>query len=49
MSACGVGDLLARQVTGSQLPAYSPAFDPARYQDVEYTKKLEQWSENGQL
>ncbi len=49
MSACGAGDLLAAHVTGSHLPAYAPAFALSRYQDSEYTKQLESWSENGQL
>jgi hypothetical protein len=49
MSACGVGELLARHVTGDPLPVYAPAFDLARYQDIEYTKELENWSESGQL
>ena len=49
MSACGVGDLLAAHVTGSQLPTYAPAFDLARYDDPEYQKKLESWGDSGQL
>lgn len=49
MSACGVGELLAAHVTHSQLPAYSSAFSPARYDDPEYQKKLENWGESGQL
>lgn len=49
MSACGVGDLVARHVTGDPLPSYTPAFDPARYEDPEYLKKLAEWGESGQL
>src|SRR5215212_3263748 len=49
MSACGVGDLLAAHVTGAQLPAYASAFDLARYADPEYQKKLNEWSDSGQL
>lgn len=49
MSACGVGDLIARHVTGGPLPPCAAAFDPARYDDPEYQKKLEGWGESGQL
>jgi glycine/D-amino acid oxidase-like deaminating enzyme len=49
MSACGAGDLLAAQVTGTALPSYAAAFALSRYEDSEYTKQLEHWSESGQL
>jgi len=49
MSACGVGDLLAAHVTGTQLPLYASAFDPARYENPEYQKKLQNWGNSGQL
>lgn len=49
MSACGAGELLAAHVTGKDLPVYTPAFSLSRYEDVEYTKQLENWSESGQL
>jgi glycine/D-amino acid oxidase-like deaminating enzyme len=49
MSACGVGDLLAAHVAGTNLPAYAPAFALARYEDAEYVKGLESWGESGQL
>ena len=49
MSACGVGDLLAAHMTGSELPSYAEAFALSRYEDAEYTKNLENWGENGQL
>jgi glycine/D-amino acid oxidase-like deaminating enzyme len=49
MSACGVGELLAAHVTGRELPSYAPAFVLSRYEDSEYTKQLEIWSESGQL
>lgn len=49
MSACGVGELLVAHVTGATLPSYAPAFSPSRYEDNEYMKYLEQWSEDGQL
>ncbi len=49
MSACGVGDLLTAHITGSDLPNYAPAFALSRYDDPEYKKKLENWSDSGQL
>jgi len=49
MSACGVGELLAAQVVGSELPSYASAFALSRYTDPEYLKRLESWGENGQL
>ena len=49
MSACGVGDLLARHVIGRELPSYASAFALSRYENPEYMKKLENWGENGQL
>ena len=49
MSACGVGELLAAHVMGSELPSYAPAFVLSRYEDPEYIKWLETWKESGQL
>jgi glycine/D-amino acid oxidase-like deaminating enzyme len=49
MSACGVAELLAAHVTEAELPSYASAFALSRYEDVEYTKQLEGWSESGQL
>jgi glycine/D-amino acid oxidase-like deaminating enzyme len=49
MSACGVGELLTAHVTGAELPMYASAFELARYDDPEYHKKLENWSNSGQL
>jgi sarcosine oxidase, subunit beta len=49
MSACGVGELLAAQIMGAELPSFAPAFALSRYEDSEYTKQLESWSESGQL
>jgi len=49
MSASGVADLLTAHVTGAELPSYAPAFELSRYDDPEYTKRLEIWGENGQL
>jgi glycine/D-amino acid oxidase-like deaminating enzyme len=49
MSACGAGELLAAHVTRRELPSYAPAFLVSRYEDSEYTKQLEKWSDSGQL
>lgn len=49
MSACAAGELLAAHVAGISLPSYAPAFSPARYDDPEYQKKLENWGDSGQL
>lgn len=49
MSACAAGDLLAAHITGTELPAYAPAFSLARYDDPQYQKRLESWYESGQL
>ncbi|HKJ39160.1 MAG TPA: FAD-binding oxidoreductase [Anaerolineales bacterium] len=49
MSACGVGDLLARHITKSKLPDYSSAFELSRYDDPAYQEKLENWDNSGQL
>jgi glycine/D-amino acid oxidase-like deaminating enzyme len=49
MSACGVGELLATQVSGSALPSYASAFHLERYDDPQYQKILEEWGDSGQL
>ena len=49
MSACGVGELLAAHVTGTQLPSFAPDFALARYDNPEYRKTLESLGNSGQL
>lgn len=49
MSACAAGELLAAHIAGISLPSYASAFSPARYDDPEYQKKLENWGDSGQL
>ena len=49
MSACAAGELLAAHIAKMSLPSYASAFSPARYDDPEYQKKLENWGESGQL
>ena len=49
MAACSAGELLTAHLTGSELPNYAPAFRLERYEDPEYQKLLESWTETGQL
>jgi len=49
MAACSAGELLTAHLTGSELPNYAPAFRLERYEDPEYQKLLENWTETGQL
>jgi sarcosine oxidase, subunit beta len=49
MSACGAGDLLARHITGENLPAYASAFELSRYKSAEYMKLIQDWQDSGQL
>ncbi len=49
MSACGVGELLARHVSDAPLPSYASEMALSRYDDPEYQKKLENWGDSGQL
>ena len=49
MSACAVGELLAYHVKGTKLPEYAPAFAFERYENSDYLKRLENWSDDGQL
>lgn len=49
MAAAGLGELLAAQIVGSDLPAYAPAFDLRRYQDADYQAALASWGDSWQL
>ena len=49
MSACGAGELLAQHVTNTDLPDYSGAFLPSRYDDPLYRKEIKKWVVDGQL
>lgn len=49
MASCASGELLAKHVTGSDLPSYAPAFNPARYKDPDYRELVENWDASGQL
>lgn len=49
MASCGASDLLAKHITGAELPMYAPAFLLSRYQDPGYQEMLRQWGASGQL
>jgi hypothetical protein len=43
MASHASGELLARHVTGAQLPDYAKWFLPARYEDPAYAALVEEW------
>ena len=49
MASCGASDLLAKQIVGTELPSYAPAFLLSRYDDPQYQAMLQQWGASGQL
>jgi len=49
MAACASGELLARYMTGSALPAYAPDFSLERYQNPDYLAMLDGQQLSGQL
>jgi glycine/D-amino acid oxidase-like deaminating enzyme len=49
MASCAGGELIARHITGGELPDYAPAFQLSRYQDPGYAAMLETWGDDGQL
>ncbi len=49
MAAPALGELLAAQLTGGELPHYAPAFALQRYEDPAYQALLETWGASGQL
>jgi glycine/D-amino acid oxidase-like deaminating enzyme len=49
MASCAGGELIARHVTGGELPEYAPAFLVSRYQDPDYAALLGSWGDGGQL
>ena len=49
MGACAGGELLAAHVGGAPLPAYSAAFDPARFDDARYLDAFASDGADGQL
>ena len=49
MASCGASDLLARLMTGVELPEYAPAFLISRYDDPAYREMLSRWGASGQI
>ncbi|MGB7873963.1 MAG: FAD-dependent oxidoreductase [Anaerolineales bacterium] len=49
MSACAVGELLAKYVTNEELPAYASALQLSRYDDADYLKELDNLEDSGEL
>jgi glycine/D-amino acid oxidase-like deaminating enzyme len=49
MVAAGAGDLVARHLTGSDLPDYAGAFLLSRYEDPRYLEEMAGQAESGQL
>lgn len=49
MASCAAGELLAAHLTKSELPSYAPAFSLERYNDPQYQRLLETWTDTGQL
>jgi glycine/D-amino acid oxidase-like deaminating enzyme len=49
MVAAGAGDLLARHLTGDELPDYAESFLLSRYEDPEYTRSIDTGADTGQL
>lgn len=49
MAACAAGELAALHVTGTSLPAYADAFDPARYDDPAYAAQAAASTDTGQI
>lgn len=49
MASCAAAELVAKHISGAELPHYASAFAPARYDDPEYCKLIETWDASGQL
>jgi glycine/D-amino acid oxidase-like deaminating enzyme len=49
MAGCAAGEVLARQIIGKKTPAFANAFNLNRYENSEYKRLLENWSDTGQL
>jgi sarcosine oxidase, subunit beta len=49
MASCGASDLLAKHITGPELPGYAPAFLLSRYEDPGYQELLRQWGASSQI
>lgn len=49
MASCAAGELLAKHITGTELPSYAQALSIDRYLDPSYRHLLENWGTSGQL
>jgi glycine/D-amino acid oxidase-like deaminating enzyme len=49
MVSCGASDLLARHMTGAEIPPYASAFLISRYDDPAYRDMLSRWGSSGQI
>jgi glycine/D-amino acid oxidase-like deaminating enzyme len=49
MAACGAGELLAAHVLEATLPAYAGAFEPRRFDDETYLRRIDGLAGSGQL
>ncbi|TES93195.1 MAG: FAD-binding oxidoreductase [Anaerolineales bacterium] len=49
MSSPALGELVAAHIASARLPDYAPYFNLNRYQDPEYQKLLDSWSDSWQL
>ena len=49
MASSAAGELVAAHVCGDTLPAYAPAFHPARFEDPAYLARSKGWESDGTL
>ncbi len=49
MASCASGELIARYLTGQNVPAYAKFFHPTRFSNAEYMKQIQDWDTSGQL
>ncbi|MEX1311594.1 MAG: FAD-dependent oxidoreductase, partial [Candidatus Sulfomarinibacteraceae bacterium] len=49
MASMGTAEICAAHIAEAALPEHAPAFDLARYDDVDYLGRVEAWGDDGQL
>jgi glycine/D-amino acid oxidase-like deaminating enzyme len=49
MASAATSELVAAHISGGKLPAYAPAFHPARFEEEEYVAKIAGWEDTTQL
>jgi len=49
MAASACAELLSHHIAGNHLPSYAASFDLSRYENPDYVKLLDSWTETGQL